>query len=181
VAAAVLLVLVVVAIVAATRPSYQATQEASPLSGRQAPQFSGDTLTSGTSVSLADYRGRYVFVNFFASWCPPCQDEEPQMIDFANQQRTKGADGAAMVSVVFNDSVAAATRFVAKWGPQWPAVPDSGGSIANAYGVNAPPMTFLVGPTGRVVGDPLVGPATEQQLDGMLAAARHPATGAANG
>ena len=171
VAAAVVVVLVVVAIVAATRPSFQATQEASPLAGRPAPAFSGKTLQYGKVVSLADYRGRYVFVNFFASWCPPCQAEEPHLIQFANQQRTRGATGAAMVSVVFNDSIATATKFVDEYSPQWPAVPDDGGAIANAYGVDSPPMTFLVGPDGRVVGDPLIGPATEQQLDDMLAAA----------
>jgi thiol-disulfide isomerase/thioredoxin len=180
VAAIVLLALVVVAIVAATRPSYQATQAASPLVGQPAPSLSGATLLDGKAVSLADYRGRYVFVNFFASWCTPCQAEEPHLISFANQQRTSGATGAAMISVVFNDSVASATKFVEQWGPQWPSVPDRGGSIANAYGVDSPPTTFLVGPNGRVVGDPLIGPATVSQLDGMLVAAErgHGASGA---
>jgi cytochrome c biogenesis protein CcmG/thiol:disulfide interchange protein DsbE len=180
VAAVVLLALVVVAIVAATRPSYQATQAASPLVGQPAPALSGGTLLNGKAVSLADERGRYVFVNFFASWCTPCQAEEPHLITFANQQRTRGAAGAAMISVVFNDSVASATKFVEQWGPQWPSVPDRGGSIANAYGVDSPPTTFLVGPNGRVVGDPLIGPATVSQLDDMLVAAErdHGASGA---
>jgi cytochrome c biogenesis protein CcmG, thiol:disulfide interchange protein DsbE len=173
VAAAVLLVLVVVAVVAATRPSYQATQATSPLVGQPAPALSGATLVSGKAVSLAQYRGRYVFVNFFASWCTPCQAEEPHLITFANQQRTRGDAGAAMISVVFNDSVASATKFVEQWGPEWPAVPDRGGAIANAYGVTAPPTTFLVGPDGRVAGDPLIGPANVDQLDAMLAAAEH--------
>jgi thiol-disulfide isomerase/thioredoxin len=182
VAGIVLLALVVVAIVAATRPSYQATQQSSPLAGHRAPAFAGDTLVHQKPVALADYRGRYVFVNFFASWCPPCQAEEPHLEAFANQQRLKGASGAAMVSVVFNDSVAGATKFVEQWGPQWPAIPDSGGSIANAYGVDSPPMTYLIGPDGRVVGDPLAGPANERQLDQMLAAARKSAAaGAAAG
>lgn len=173
VAAVVLLALVVVAIVAATRPSYQATQAASPLVGQPAPALAGATLLNGKAVSLADYRGRYVFVNFFASWCTPCQTEEPHLVTFANQQRIRGESGAAMVSVVFNDSVAGTTKFVEQWGPQWPAVADRGGSIANTYGVDSPPTTFLVGPNGRVVGDPLIGPATVSQLDGMLAAAQH--------
>ncbi|HVX23506.1 MAG TPA: TlpA disulfide reductase family protein [Acidimicrobiales bacterium] len=171
VAAVVLLALVVVAIVAATRPSYQATQESSPLTGHSAPPFAGRTLQHGRALSLADYRGRYLFVNFFASWCPPCVSEAPDLARFAAQQRARGAAGAAMVSIVFNDSVSAATGFVRRSHQQWPAIPDRGGSVANAYGVGSPPMTFLVGPDGRVVGDPLVGPATEQQLDNMLAAA----------
>jgi|GEM_PF-162919 len=177
VAAGVAVVLVVVAIVAATRPSAQASQASSPLTGRQAPAFSGHTLQHGQTVSLADYRGRYVFVNFFASWCPPCKEEEPDLITFANQQRVKGDAGAAMVSIVFNDSVATATKFVDKWGPEWPTIPDNGGAVANSYGVTSPPMTFLIGPTGQVVGDPLIGPATERQLDDLLAAAERGTSG----
>lgn len=170
VAGALLVVLVVVAIVAATRPSYQATQVASPLITRPAPPISGTTVT-GQHFSLSSYRGRYVYVNFFASWCPPCQQEEPNLIDFAfHEQQT--TDGAAMVSVVFNDSVAAARRFVTRWGAEWPAVEDTAGAIANAYGVESPPMTFLVDPHGRVVGT-WAGPVTTTQLEAMLASARH--------
>ena len=172
VAAAVLVVLVVVAIVAATRPSYQATQEASPLAGKRAPQLSGNDLLTGKKVSLADYRGRYVIVNFFASWCPPCQVEEPHLVAFNFQQQKKGAAGAAVVSVVFNDSVASATTFVHTYGAQWPAIADHGGAIANTYGVDSPPMTYLVSPKGVVVGDPLAGPATVGQLDTLLADAK---------
>jgi len=169
VAGAVLVVLVVVAVVAATRPSYQATQVGSPLLGRPAPQFSG-TDFAGRRVSLSDYRGRYVYLNFFASWCPPCQAEEPNLVAFDFQQQ-RAASGAALISVVFNDSDVAARQFVTKWGQEWPAVPDSGGSIANAYGVESPPMTFLVNPKGVIVGV-WAGPVKASQLDSMLALAR---------
>lgn len=163
-------ILVVVAVVAATRPSYQATQVGSPLLGRPAPSFSGTDL-AGHPVSLAQYRGRYVYVNFFASWCPPCQQEEPALVDFANRQAHQ-RDGAALVGVVFNDSVSAARTFaVTQWGDQWPAVVDSGGAIANRYGVGSPPMTFLVDPQGKVVGT-WAGPVTVGELDSMLARAR---------
>jgi len=169
IAGAVLVVLVVVAVVAATRPSYQATQVASPLEGRPAPALSGTTLT-GQRVSLTDYRGRYVYVNFFASWCPPCQAEEPNLVAFDFTQQ-RSADGAALVSVVFNDTDAAAARFVATMGAEWPAVADHDGTIANAYGVGSPPETFLIDPHGTVVAL-LDGPATTAQLGATLARAR---------
>lgn len=169
VAGLVLVALVVVAIVVATRPSSQATQIGSPLLGHRAPTLSGTDL-NGQRVSLASYRGRYVYVNFFASWCPPCQTEEPDLIAFQYQQHRR-ADGAAVLSVIFNDSTAAATHFVDQWGQAWPAVADHGGAIANAYGVTAPPTTFLVGPRGTVVGV-WAGPATVDQLNSMLSAAR---------
>ncbi len=169
IAAIVLLVLVVVAVVAATRPSYQATQVASPLEGHQAPAISGVTLT-GQHVSLADYRGRYVYVNFFASWCPPCQAEEPNLVAF-NFLQSRSPDGAALLSVVFNDTDAGARRFVATMGADWPALSDHDGTIANAYGVGSPPQTFLIDPHGTVVGL-LDGPATTNQLTATLARAR---------
>ena len=178
-AGAVLLVLAIVGIVAATRPSYQATQVASPLLGRPAPAVSGTTL-SGQRLSLASYRGRYVYVNFFASWCPPCQQEEQSLVDFAFRQQ-RSSDGAALVSVVFNDSLAAARRFVGQWGAEWPAVADHDGTIASRYGVESPPMTFLVNPQGRIVGT-WAGPVTAGQLDTMLSYVRHhPGTGLGGG
>jgi len=166
-AGGVLAVLVVVAVVAATRPSYQATQVGSPLLGRPAPNFSGRDF-QGHTVTLSAYRGRYVYVNFFASWCPPCQTEEPNLVAFDHQQ-ANAATGAALISVVFNDSDAAAEQFVNKWGQRWPAVPDHNGAIANAFGVESPPMTFLVNPKGLIVGV-WAGPVKATQLQSMLAA-----------
>jgi len=167
---AVLVALVVVSIVVATRPSEQATAVQSPLVGRRAPALTGTTL-AGQRFSLAAERGHYVYVNFFASWCPPCQQEEPALVDFGFQQGEQGARGARMVSVVFNDTVSDARHFVSDWGIKWPVVPDSGGTIANRFGVASPPMTFLIDPTGVVAGT-FEGPVTVSQLNNMLAAAR---------
>jgi thiol-disulfide isomerase/thioredoxin len=126
---------------------------------------------AGQHVSLANYRGRYVYVNFFASWCPPCQSEEPNLLTFAFQQSRLGAAGAGLVSVVFDDSTSAAKRYAQQAGQTWPTVPDQSGSIANDYGVGSPPMTFLVNPEGTVVGV-WEGPVQTSQLNSMLATAK---------
>jgi thiol-disulfide isomerase/thioredoxin len=170
IAGGVVLVLVAFAVVAATRPSVQATEAQSPLVGHPAPALGGKTIF-GQPFSLASDRGHYVYVNFFASWCTPCQEEEPALEDFAFHQSRDGAGGARLVSVVFNDTLSDARRFVTDWGIRWPVVPDSGGAIANRYGVGSPPMTFLVDPSGIVVGT-WVGPVTTAQLDQLLASAR---------
>lgn len=132
-----------------------------------APTLDGATL-AGTHFSLSSERGHYVYVNFFASWCPPCQEEAPALMDFAFRQ---GSHGARLVSVVFNDTVADAERFVSDWGMRWPVVADRGGEIANRFGVASPPMTFLVSPSGTVVGT-WIGPVTTAQLTRLLGAAR---------
>jgi cytochrome c biogenesis protein CcmG/thiol:disulfide interchange protein DsbE len=179
VAGAVLLVLVVVGVVLATRTPQEATQVQSPLLGRPAPAFTGADLTSGTPVSLRSLRGRYVVVNFFASWCIPCQQEAPDLSRFYFQQ-SHAEDGAAMVSVVFHDTNATATTFLRKNGDLWPAIGDPGGTIAEHYGVTAPPTTFVIDPAGKVAAV-AEGPATQKNLDGYLAAARSRAAGARRG
>jgi cytochrome c biogenesis protein CcmG, thiol:disulfide interchange protein DsbE len=179
VAGAVLLVLVVVGIVLATRTPQEATAVQSPLLGRTAPEFTGTDLTTGAPVSLSSLRGHYVVVNFFASWCIPCQTEAPDLSRFHYEQdhATVGAD---MVSVVFHDTTSTARSFLEKNGDLWPAISDPGGSIAERYGVTAPPTTFFINPAGRVTAV-LVGPATQRNLDSFLKAARAQQAGSSNG
>ncbi len=169
-AGAVLLVLVVVGIVLATRTPQEATAVQSPLLGRPAPAFTGTDLTTGAHVSLATLKGHYVVVNFFASWCIPCQEEAPDLSRFHYEQ-AHVADGAAMVSVVFHDTSSTARGFLRQYGDLWPAIADPGGTIAERYGVTAPPTTFVINPAGRVSAV-LVGPATQKNLDSFLKAAR---------
>jgi cytochrome c biogenesis protein CcmG, thiol:disulfide interchange protein DsbE len=176
VAGAVLVVLAAVGIVLATRTPQEATAVQSPLLGRQAPPFSGTDLINGSHVDLAALRGHYVVVNFFASWCGPCQQEAPDLSRFAYEQAHTSA-GADMVSIVFHDTNATAKTFLVHNGDLWPALGDPGGAIAAHYGVTAPPTTFVVSPSGRVAAV-LEGPATTANLNAFLKAARNGQGGA---
>jgi cytochrome c biogenesis protein CcmG/thiol:disulfide interchange protein DsbE len=171
VAGAVLAVLAAVGIVLATRTPQEATAVQTPLLGHQAPLFSGNDLVNGSHVDLAALRGHYVVINFFASWCGPCQQEAPDLSRFAYQQ-AHTRDGAEMVSVVFHDTTSTARQFLVNNGDLWPAVSDPSGVIANSYGVGSPPTTFVVSPSGRVTAV-LEGPATTANLDAFLKAARN--------
>jgi cytochrome c biogenesis protein CcmG, thiol:disulfide interchange protein DsbE len=165
------IVLVVIAgmvVLLATRPPAAATEVWTPLLGKTAPNIVGTTVT-GQRFDLNSYRGRWVFVNFFATWCPPCQQEEPDLVTFAYQHRAPG--DAALVSVVYNDTPANARAFDASSGATWPAVIDPGGQISIHYGVSGPPETFLISPTGVVVAH-LDSSVTAGDLDQQLASAR---------
>ena len=169
IASLVLVVLAALVVLLATRPPATVTEVDTPLLGQSAPAIVGTTVT-GQSFDLAAYRGRWVFVNFFASWCPPCQTEEPTLVTFAYQHRSPS--DAALVSVVYDDSTSRARGFQASAGATWPAVIDPGGQIALRYGVRGPPETFLVSPRGIVVGHYDGAFTKVGDLDQQLAAAR---------
>jgi cytochrome c biogenesis protein CcmG, thiol:disulfide interchange protein DsbE len=175
VAGTVLGVLAIVGVVLATRTPEEATQITSPLVGRMAPQFSGTDLRTGAHVSLDSLRGHYVVVNFFASWCEPCQEETPNLVTFAYNQAHQH-DGAVLVGVVFHDETSTARAYLRSQGALWPVVDDPGGNIAQAYGVTAPPTTFVIDPSGRITIEPSVSTETVDSLDRLLHEARsaHP-------
>ncbi len=137
--------------VLATRSVAPGSAAATTLGGKPAPAIEGRSLTGGGTVSLASLRGRYVVVTFFASWCEPCRAEVPQLASFVWSQRN-GRRAAAVLGVADQDTSANARAFLEQYGATWPAVADPSGAIAYAYGVSGPPQSFLVSPSGRVVG-----------------------------
>lgn len=116
--------------------------------GDQAPNF---VLTDfeGNAVSLADLRGRPVIVNFWASWCGPCVDEFPLLLDAAAAHRSSDL---AVVGIVFRDRSEAARDFMTRMGAPWPAVMDPGDSVATKFGIIGPPDTFFIDRNGVIVG-----------------------------
>jgi cytochrome c biogenesis protein CcmG/thiol:disulfide interchange protein DsbE len=152
----------------ATRPPQTVTEVDTPLVGQTAPSITGPTLGGG-SFNLSAWRGRWVIVNFSASWCPPCQQEQPELVAFAYAHRSPEA--AALVGVVFDDSASTARSFMRSTGATWPAVIDGGGQIALDYGVRGPPETFIVSPDGTVVAH-FDGPMTNASLDYWLSRAQ---------
>ena len=135
--------------------------------GKPAPAISGLTL-SGDFFNLDDHRGRWVVVNFFATWCPGCITEHPELVAFS--ERHAGGD-AIVVTVAFDDSPEAVGRFFERAGGDWPVLAGDVGSVPVDYGVTAVPETYLVNRAGYVV-DKLVGASgvTADQLDARIAA-----------
>jgi cytochrome c biogenesis protein CcmG/thiol:disulfide interchange protein DsbE len=152
--------------VLATRKSAADQQALSPLLDKPAPEITGTSLNGG-SVQLSGLHGKFVLVNFFASWCVPCHEEHPQLITWLARHATKG--DAAIVGVTFEDSDSNARAFMKDNGGSWPVLADPKPDFpyALAYGVRGPPESFLVSPDGFVLAK-FVGPVTADGLDRLL-------------
>lgn len=142
----------------------------SPRQGFLAPDFSLSTL-SGESIALADLRGSVVVVNFWASWCPPCRAEMPDLreVYLANQDR--GLEILA-VNVTYQDSLAAAGQFVQQYDLPFPIPLDSSGEIANRYLMRALPTTFFIDREGVIrkviVGGPMSTTTLQTTVESLL-------------
>lgn len=96
---------------------------------------------------LADYRGRWVVVNFFASWCGPCSVEAPLLNDLQRRLAGRGT----IVGIAWNDTTEDTRDFVREHGVRYPIVRDVDRAFGDAYDVKGVPETFVLDPRGRVV------------------------------
>jgi cytochrome c biogenesis protein CcmG/thiol:disulfide interchange protein DsbE len=133
--------------VLATRKSATDRLVDSPLVGKGVPALTGTTVR-GTSYDIDDHQGEWVVVNFFATWCVPCQQEHDDLARFAKFHEADG--DASVVSVVFDDTPARVKQYFAQRGGTWPVVRDDG-ALATAFGVARVPESYLVAPNGVVV------------------------------
>lgn len=141
-------VLALLVVVLATRDPASTRIGKSPLVGKAVPAMVGRTVDGTDAYDIDDHRGEWVLVNFFATWCIPCQEEHDDLVRFA-----EGFAGeASVVSVVFSDQATDVERFFERRGGDWPVLRDDDGGIATAFGVARVPESYLVAPNGTVYG-----------------------------
>jgi peroxiredoxin len=114
--------------------------------GDTAPDFVLPALGSG-SVSLRDYRGQVVLVNFWATWCPPCVEETPSLVKFAEQMQNQGV---TVFSVSVDTDANALQRYVIENRLSFLVARDPNQTVASRYGTFKFPETYIVDREGRV-------------------------------
>jgi cytochrome c biogenesis protein CcmG/thiol:disulfide interchange protein DsbE len=119
--------------------------------GRKAPEFS---LPDGAkTIRLADYRGKIVLVNFWASWCGPCIEETPALIELHHER-----PDIAILGISIDEDPGAYRRFIQRFHVDYTTVLDPDEKVARLYGTDGWPETYILDRKGiirrKVVGDP---------------------------
>lgn len=114
--------------------------------GQQAPDFKLQTL-SGEEVSLSDYQGEKVMINFWATWCPPCRAEMPDMEEFSQNEDVQ----VLAINLTETESGVEGVRdFAEEFGLTFPILLDKDVAVANEYQINPVPTSIFVDKEGKI-------------------------------
>ncbi len=122
--------------------------------GIRAPKLAVVDVRSGQAIDITHLKGKVIFVNFWASWCPPCKEEMPS-IEALYKDIMKN-DAFRMITILYKDDVKTASDYMRANGYTFPLFTDNDGISAQRYGVTGVPETYLVDKKGalrkRVIG-----------------------------
>lgn len=114
--------------------------------GEKAPDFTVQDL-EGNKVALSDFRGKLVFLNFWATWCPPCREEMPSM---ERLYRSMEGKPFKILAVSVDNNVGVVERFRKGRGYTFPVFIDESGKVAALYRTTGVPETFIISPEGTI-------------------------------
>ena len=111
-----------------------------------APALAGDTVQGGT-VALADFQGKVVVVNFWATWCAPCRNEQPELVQLSDDYRDRGVE---FLGVTERDDTAKARAWVKEFGVPYPSIVDEPGAWADDFAFFGLPDTYVIDRAGII-------------------------------
>ena len=139
---------------------------AAQTAGDTAPAFTLKTL-AGDSVSLSDFKGHPVVINFWATWCPPCRDEMPVMVAAYRAHKDSGLIILAVNGRDQETSTRAVRRFVAEFQVSFPVLLDEHGNVRKRYRLRGLPTSVFIGADG-LVRSLIIGPFTPEAFEAHL-------------
>lgn len=115
-----------------------------------APELSGETL-QGDQVSTAEWAGEVIVVNFWASWCAPCREEAPDLVEAANHYD----EGVHFLGINIMNTTSQAQQFEDRWGKPYPSIEDPPGELSRGFvemglSPNTLPATIIIDRDGKV-------------------------------
>jgi peroxiredoxin/cell fate (sporulation/competence/biofilm development) regulator YlbF (YheA/YmcA/DUF963 family) len=127
----------------------------------------GFTLTDidGNEVSLESFKGKYVLLDFWASWCKPCREENPNLVKAYNEF---GGENFEIVGVSLDKTEEPWLKAIEEDNMTWTLLHDPQGDVANTYGVQSIPFTLLLDKEGVIIEKNLRGDALQQKLEELL-------------
>jgi len=114
----------------------------------EAEDFTLKTLKGGT-VGLKDYRGRLIFLNFWATWCGPCRAEMPSMQRLWEEFKE---EDFVILAIDIQEESKLVSSFMNERGLSFPVLLDEKGKVARSYGIRGIPTTFFLNPEGEIIG-----------------------------
>ena len=132
---------------AANEPDRQAEEALARGERQAAPALELPRLDGGGRASLADYRGKVVVLNFWASWCGPCRDESPLLDRWHGRMRERGG---IVLGVDTLDEAGKAREFIARYRLGYPMLRDGAGESRDSYGIVGFPETFVIDRRGAI-------------------------------
>lgn len=131
--------------------------------GAPPPDFALKTM-DGKSLSLSQLKGKVVLVNFWASWCPPCRDETPNLVQVYDRFHQQGVE---FVAVNLQENTVTVRAFADRYHITYPIVLDTYGRVTDQFHVTPLPTTYLIGKDGKVAAK-LEQPLSQGVMEGYL-------------
>ena len=135
--------------------------------GDEAPDFELTQVNENNgveTVKLSDYEGKGVMLNFWATYCKPCEKEMPYMEELFPEYQDKGVE---IIAVSLDAAPLVIHNFIDKYGLSFPIPHDTKGEVMDRYKIGPIPSTFFIGPDGKIV-DKVEGALTLEKLEGHL-------------
>lgn len=148
-----------------------ASRGSGPGLGQPAPEFTLQDV-DGRVVRLSDFRGKVVLVNFWATWCPPCRKEFPELV----KAYAGGSGDVVVVGVDLQENASEVGQFASDYGATFPIVIDARADVAEAYRVLGLPSSYFIDAQG-ILRDQFFGPLTQKTIADKIEKARAGAEG----
>jgi peroxiredoxin len=135
--------------------------------GNLAPDFELTTL-DGKKLKLSDYKGKKVILNFWATWCPPCKAEVPDMVKFYSSYKDKDIVILGVNLTQSEKDQRSVRDFVNSYGITYPVPLDMESTVAEVYRVTAIPTSYIIDTNG-IISEKVVGPMDFEAMKSMVA------------